>query len=1121
MANFEFLKSKKEFAAFVNACIEAEASIAVSPALCVLACRKSVELSVKWLYSADSTLSQPFNKNLSALIYNPTFTDSMDDDIVNKLKYIVKIGNLAAHTGRSIERTEAVVALSNLFDFICFIDYCYGTDYEERVFFEDILPVEKVVPTAEADRLKSELDSKATESEKLIEQVKNLSAEMEQLKVRNIESRTFSPKPISEEATRKTLIDVDLKAAGWEFSKNCHTEVPVVGMPISNLNSRGNGFVDYVLYGDNGKPLAVIEAKRTSRSPKEGKQQAKQYADCLENMTGQRPLIFYTNGYETWFWDDFDYPERQVYSVFSKEDMMRIVGRRTQRREFAQLGINEMITNREYQKIAIQRVCKDFSDKRRKALLVMATGSGKTRTATSIFDVLSRHRWVTNVLFLADRVELVGQAKEAFNKHLPNLSCCNLVKREGEGVGKPTDRAIFSTYPTIMNAINDMQTDDGRKLFTPAHFDLIIVDEAHRSIFRKYRAIFEYFDSLVIGLTATPKTEVDRNTYDFFELENNMPTYAYSYDEAVPEFLSDYHCIEKTYKIPMEGIVTKELSADEQLALDDIFEPEEETPDFISGEQVNRIFFNVDTCRRVIQDLMKMGLKVEGGDRLGKTIIFARNHNHATFIEKQFNILYPQYRGEFARVIDYKSDGRAGDLLKKFKQKESDPQIAISVDMLDTGIDVPEILNLVFFKRVLSKTKFWQMFGRGTRLCEDLFGPGEDKTCFYIFDYLQNIEYFKQKPQGIESSDMGSLAERTFIYKCRIVQGLQDIKWNEAESFRSGLVDELSSQVSELTRERFDVKQQLRYVEKFSVANAFQCLTATDTEELVKRLANLVPASGDDESARRFDILMYQYMFFVINADEGKMRSYSNRIIGIAEALEKKKGTLDIVKKNAGLLASVQEAEFWEKATFSQLDEVREVIRELMFCLKIEMRTKEINVSDAVLFEQEGTRFTSDPNLESYYRRAAKYVEDNANKLALKKLRNNEHLTDSDWAELEQIFWHEVGTKSEFEEEAKPFDFSLGRFVRSLTGLDENALNTAFSDFLDIGVYNEFQIQMVKHIIDGLKEFGTLQKNEMTEDFFKGLQVHDVWGKEPHLSKWRSLQNIIDSININAERIAA
>ncbi len=318
MTNFEFLQHKNEFAAFSGACIEAETSIAVSPALCALACRKSVELAVKWLYSADSSLTMPFNDSISALIYAPKFTDAIDDDILSKLKYIVKLGNIAAHTGKNINRHDAVVSLSGLFDFVNFIDYCYGTTYEERFFSEALLPIAKTATVTEVEQLKSELESKATESEKLIEQVKNLSAEMEQLRVRNTQTRTFTQQPLNEDETRKTLVDKDLQAARWVFGKNCIEEVPVVGMPISTHNPNGNGRVDYVLYGDNGKPLAVVEAKRTSRSPKEGKQQAKQYADCFEKMTEQRPLIFYTNGYETWFWDDSDYPRTKFFPYSQK-----------------------------------------------------------------------------------------------------------------------------------------------------------------------------------------------------------------------------------------------------------------------------------------------------------------------------------------------------------------------------------------------------------------------------------------------------------------------------------------------------------------------------------------------------------------------------------------------------------------------------------------------------------------------------------------------------------------------------------------------------------------------------------------------------------------------------------
>jgi type I restriction enzyme R subunit len=426
----------------------------------------------------------------------------------------------------------------------------------------------------------------------------------------------------------------------------------------------GNGSVDYVLNGDNGLPLAVVEAKKTTVDPKVGRQQAKLYAECLEKQYGQRPFIFYTNGYDTWFWDDTKYPEHKVYSVFSKKDLQRLMNRRGQRVPFDKVQINPEITDRHYQKNAIQRICEEFSQNRRKALLVMATGTGKTRTAASLVDVLTTYAWATNILVLADRVELVKQAKEAFTKHMPNLSSCNLCKR---GDDKPTDRAIFSTYPTIMNAINEEKTEDGKKLFTPAHFDLIIIDEAHRSIFKKYRAIFDYFDALLIGLTATPKDDVGHNTYEFFELENNMPTYAYEYSKAVSEeYLTDYHCIEKIFRIPTEGIHYDELSCEQQTMFEEAFDEGEEVPDFISGESINSQFFNVNTNQQIIQDLMTRGLKVEGGDKLGKTIIFAKNHRHAEFIKQQFDVLYPQYRGEFARVIDSK-EVYAEDLLAAFK----------------------------------------------------------------------------------------------------------------------------------------------------------------------------------------------------------------------------------------------------------------------------------------------------------------------------------------------------------------------------------------------------------------------------------------------------------------------
>ena len=1116
MTNFDFLQKNTEFTAFADACVDAEKSIAVSPSLCALGSRKSLELVVKWLYSADKNLTMPFKDNLSALVYNPSFVDTVDEDIMGKIRFIIKLGNFAAHTNKNVTYREAVLSLNSLFDVMLFIDYCYGSLYVDRTFDESLLAQENTssVSKAEMDILKSELDQKAKEREKMLVSIKKLQEQMAAMKEQNTTARTFIHNTASEAATRKSYIDVDLKSMGWNFKADCIEEVPVVGMPSDS----GDGRVDYVLYGANGKPLAVVEAKRTSVDPKVGSHQAWLYANCLEKMTGQRPLIFYTNGYTTWFWDDLNYTERKVYSVFSKEDLQRIVNRRDAAMPFDNITINPEITDRHYQKTAIQRVCEEFTKKRRKALLVMATGTGKTRTAVSLVDVLTSHAWVTNILFLADRKELVKQAKKAFNKHMPNLSSCNLLKREENE--KPSDRAIFSTYPTIMNAINEEKTEDGSKLYTPAHFDLIIVDEAHRSIFKKYRAIFEYFDALVVGLTATPKSDVGHNTYEFFDLEDDMPTYAYEYDTAVKEkYLSDYHCIEKLFQIPTEGIHYSDLTAEEQQAFEDAFEDGEEVPDFISGDAINSQYFNVDTTRKILTDLMEKGLRVEGGDKLGKTIIFAKSHPHAIFIQEQFNILYPQYRGLFARVID-NYEKYSESLLDDFKQKEKYPQIAISVDMLDTGIDVPEILNLVFFKRVLSKSKFWQMFGRGTRLCEDLFGPGEDKNEFYIFDYLGNFEFFRQDPKGKDTENTESLSEKAFKLKVRIIKELQDMKY-QTESlivFRKQLVDELTTQIGSLNQEQFQVHQNLSYVEKYSDKLAFQCLEVVETENLISHLAGLIPAKVDDETARRLDVLMFRLELAAAVDDQSTKDSIVRKIKTIASTLEHK-ATIPEVLAAKEILAKVQKDSFWITATIPEMDVIRTELRELMQFLKKEMKSKVINVTDSVLFEKEGERFTEDTTLDGYYERASRYVAENEDKPVLNKLRNNAHLEADDWTQLENIFWHEVGTQEDYKREFGD-DMPLGRFVRGLTGLSQEAALTAFTEFLDDKAYTEGQIHFVRCIIDWIVNYGTLEPTDMANDEFAGGEnIVNVFSD--NVVAFQKILRVIESINQNAMPAAA
>ena len=457
-------------------------------------------------------------------------------------------------------------------------------------------------------------------------------------------------------------------------------------------NNSGIGFADYVLYGDNGKPLAVVEAKRTSVDEKKGEQQAKLYADCLEKQYGQRPIIFLSNGFNYWIWDDCG--QRRTFGFYKKSELQLIIDRRTSKENLNNIKISDDISNRYYQKEAITAVAEAFERNERKALLVCATGTGKTRTAISIVDVLSRHNWVKNVLFLADRKALVKQAKNNFSKLLPNLSLCNLLDRNDN---PEESRMIFSTYPTMMNAIDDTKGKDGDRLFTPGHFDLIIIDESHRSIYKKYKSIFDYFDAYLIGLTATPRDEIDKNTYSIFDLENRVPTYAYEYEKAVEDgYLVDYRTIEVKSKVMEAGIKYDDLTQEEKEEYEMLFDDDESIGDEISSTAVNEWLFNADTIDLVLNKLMTEGLRIEGGEKLGKTIIFAKSSRHAKAIVERFNKLYPEYGGNFAKVVEHKTP-YVDTIIDYFSDKDKMPQIAVSVDMLDTGIDIPEILNLVFF----------------------------------------------------------------------------------------------------------------------------------------------------------------------------------------------------------------------------------------------------------------------------------------------------------------------------------------------------------------------------------------------------------------------------------------
>lgn len=1080
MSNFSFLHENTQYALFASAAIEAEKVYTSAPAMCAVGCRKALELAVKWVYSADNTMQMPYKDNLQSLIHEPTFRFAVDYNTWGKLPFIIKLGNLAVHTERSVQASDALASLQGLFEFIQWVDYCYGTDYEERKFDETLIPKEKVVvDTKKIKEQESLLGEKDAEIEALRKQVEQMSEQITAAKEQHQQDRTFVAADLSEFKTRKIYIDVDIKQMGWKFTgvdADVQEEYPVEGMAgvVGQM-----GYVDYVLFGKDGLPLAVVEAKRSSKDPNIGRKQAVLYADCLERKFGRRPMMFTTNGFETYFWDDRSSPQRKVSGIFSKDDLQKLMNRRTERLDLMAIPIDDKITDRYYQKEAIRAVCEQIGLGFRKHLLVMATGTGKTRTASSLTDVLSRGKHVTNVLFLADRTALVKQAKDDFKNYLPDMSLCNLCSNKDDR----SARIVFSTYPTMLNAIDDMKAKDGQRMFTPAHFDLIIIDESHRSIFKKYRAIFEYFDTIMVGLTATPKTDVDRNTYDFFEMEHGVPTYAYDYETAVytDHVLVPYYNYEVKTKFLEEGITYDDLSDEDKERYEDDFIEDGLMPDCIPSAQLNKFVFNETTVDTVLQDLMERGIRVEGGDRLGKTIIFAQNKRHAEFVLERFNKLYPQYCGVFAqRVIC--DDTYAQTIIDTFKVPDKMPIIAVSVDMMDTGIDVPQCVNLVFFKKVRSKAKFWQMIGRGTRLCKGLTctdqidGEYTDKKRFLIFDYCGNFEYFRAHKEGYETKEAKSLTENIFGKQVKLAVMLQESTYAEDEyqEWRSELVGTCYAQVLELNTELIAVKLRMQSVEKFKRPGSFDFINEGDKGELLQQIAPIVRLDDTDEYAKRFDNFMYGLMISAM----AQMPSfqYAQRQLRDIGTLLERKISIPQVKAKLMIIKEVNTDAFWEANNILLFEKVRKELRGLMqFLVEIGPVKNPIitRLTDPIIGEQEGVQLEPPYDFEDYRAKVDRYVNENGNALAIYKLTHNIPLSVGDYRELERVLTSELGSKEDYAREFGNTPFGL--LVRKIAKLDHDAAMAAFSQFINDQSLSQKQITFVHKIINHIEQNGYME----------------------------------------------
>ena len=1000
-----------------------------------LLCRDLLEAAVSYVY--DKTESRkPKNASLLELIDNAVVTSYINDaDIVSSLHYVRILGMNAKH-GRSVRKKEAKLAQDN-------VTYLTG-----------------LLAAKEA----------------------------------GTEHAYHKPPYMSEAATRKLYVDLYLKEAGWDVLDTENVaqpgkagiEIEVQGMP----NPTGLGYCYYVLYGRDGKPLAIVEVKKTSVSPEKGRHQVDLYAECMERIYGYKPVMYYTNGYSTKIIDGI-YPDRDVIAFHSIDDLELMLQRRG-RSAITDLTINDDITNRPYQKIAITNICEWLNAKHRRGLLVMATGTGKTRVAISLVDVLSRNHWVKNVLFLADRTSLVNQAKRNFAKLLPQMSVCEL---SAAGEKDYNARLMFCTYQTMINYI-----DAEDKCFSTGRFDLIIIDEAHRSIFNRYGTIFKYFDSFLVGLTATPKNDVDANTYRIFDCEAGIPNFDYTLEDAIKEhYLVGYRVKNRTSEIMSHGIDYDSLTEEQKEQFDEYLEGDPPTPDFnIPGNEIFKHLFNKDTCRRVLEELMRWGLRVDGGETMGKTIIFAYNHKHAQMIVECFQNLYPEFPANTCQLVDY-SVSYGDDLVIKFEE-DDEFRIAVSVDMLDTGVDVPEVLNLVFFKKVRSRIKFVQMIGRGTRLCENIYGDGKNKNGFLIFDYCGNFEYFGLHPEGKDGKETLTLSQRLFQIKLDMLYELQRLEYQEDDWFHTYYVrikEELQDTVIQIKSHsnRIQVREAMQYVDKYYDKTTWAALSPVMVKEAKIHLSPLLDSGlGGDHLAIAFDIRMYYIEKALLQT--GTVNGASEHIKNvrmIARYLLSERASVPQVLAKASDLKELMSDTFWDTPSVPEIEKKRESLRELMQLINGPGPKKfDIDIDDAMddaEYQPDDTMI----DIRTYREKVIDYLAENSDSPVIRKIHNLEPITNDDLQELERVLWHELGTQQEYAETTNIGN--LAAFVRSLVGLSQEAVNEKFGEYLNGNLLNSQQQEFVWTIINYVRENGDVELSDLVNtEPFNNYDLNEVFG---------------------------
>ncbi len=1129
--NFEFVKPYPQFRSLYEACRNAEALALPMPGLSCGSSRSALEFVVNLLFRSITDGTEP-SRTLFESMSDDRFVNYIGDETILTAMHIVrKNGNLGAH-GELVSPQTACATLEQL-------HYVIGELFMNLQLIEDY--PEFASPLSAAQQARSANESSALQKPAVV------STDSGNQPNKAIPTVSAPPEPVQEAASpescipseeviaefgktlrqthfstsrkrdekenKKLFVLASLREAGWPIalkSDQSYPETACIGMTLEDGSS-----IDFILYGRDGKPLAVVDYSNAVENPIAGRRHASHVADLLERKFGYRPTAYYASGYRIFCMDPLGYSPRRVFGFHSLEELELLKQRAGSRGDISNPVINDDITNRDYQKGAIRGICNALLAKRRRSVIVMATGTGKTRVSISLVDVLTKANWVKNVLFLADRTSLVRQAHKNFNKLLPNIPTAIFA-------GSSTDRdknarIIFATYQTMIRLVNG----DTRE-FGIGRFDLIIVDEAHRSIFGKYPLLFEYFDSLMVGLTATPRCDETKSTYAVFDSPNGEPDYAYELEQAINDgYLVGFHVIDNTTEAMRLGISYDDLTEEEKASVENAFKLESDEPAGATSPtgslahariKVSPNVINRGTIDVMLDELMKNGVKVDAGDKLGKTIVFASSHAEAEVIVEEFRKLYPGLGSDFCKLIDSRVDDALA-IIDNLGERDRLPQIAVSVNMLDTGVDIPDAVNLVFFRHVYSKIQFLQMVGRGTRLSPDLFGPGSDKKGFLIFDWFDNFRYFNTSStwstvQGSGKSHAATSSQGVKMnqLKLSILQQLQKKvdKTPFEQRYEKDLYDYFVVSIAGLNNDALEVNRSIAYVNKYRKEGMLDNLKDKEVEELNDVVIPLIAIESCPPKVRSFDnlVLTVESAYLQYVADEKDPATIRNGFKSVASLftermteLQKLKAIPEVLKKEK-LIASMMDGSYlFDDFSFERAEYVRKELRDLMKYIPDSREYYIVDLPDTLIDggEQAGL-YRSKP----YAEKAEEYLQ--GDEVSLAKLHTLESLTDEEKQQLKEIFTAQLGSPADFASwSGKAWDGHMDAlaFLRKQVGISDDAVVAKLGAVLNDSELTDAQKSYLQQIVDYAQVNGDITfKTLRNESPFRSFGVTELFGIE-------------------------